>query len=329
MQKTEQPFINSEANISVSELPFHVECWLNDCRASQHSARTIEARRLAMNKFLWYLREFQHEECDVSALRGFCAYLATAHEDPRGRWANSQQKQPLAAVTVQTYHKHLRAFFNYLVRDEAISLSPMRKIPRVVARPDQIQPFSDEELKALLKAAKTTKNHHRDEALIWFMLDTGMRASEICHLKMSEVDFKERCCSIKGKGNKRRLVCFSIKTKHVLWRYLKQEGRRQDEYVFLAQRGPNAGEPLTRSGLFQLIQRLGERAAIKASRCSPHTFRHTFAVRMLRNGADSLSVKAMLGHNSLHMTNRYVAFTQADVKNQHLQFSPTAGLLLD
>ena len=92
--------------------------------------------------------------------------------------------------------------------------------------------------------------------------------------------------------------------------------------AFCADRGPCAGEPLTRSGLRQLVSRLGKDAGIQATRCSPHNFRHTFAVSFLRNGGNAFTLQQMLGHTSLHMTNRYVALAQADIENQHRQFSP-------
>jgi integrase/recombinase XerD len=79
---------------------------------------------------------------------------------------------------------------------------------------------------------------------------------------------------------------------------------------------------LTRRGLYQLVKRLGKRAGLQSARCSPHTFRHTFVAQFLREGGSTFTLKEMLGHTSLHMTNRYVALAQADIQNQHRQFSP-------
>jgi len=79
---------------------------------------------------------------------------------------------------------------------------------------------------------------------------------------------------------------------------------------------------LTRSGLLQLIERLGIAAGIKQVRCSPHTFRHTFAVDFLRNGGNSFNLQQLLGHCDMHMTARYVNVAQADIENQHRRYSP-------
>lgn len=329
MQKTALPFTVSETPLSVLELSRHIEDWLIEGQIGQHSPKTIAARRLTMDKFLWFLNKQEYASCGVPELRRFLAYLNTGHQEPGGRWGSPQQKRPLRPVTIQTFHKHLRTFFNWLIREEIISSSPMEKVPAVVARPDQIQPFTDEQLRALLQAAKTSNHRRRDAALMYFLLDTGLRATEVCSLRMQDVDCAGLRCTVLGKGNKHRTAHFGRAASKVLWQYLREEAREADSPLFLSDRGTRAGDPLTRSGLFQLIQRLGEKAGIQVARCSPHTFRHTFAVQFLRNGGNTFTLKEILGHTSLHMTNRYVALAQADIANQHRQFSPGDRLKKD
>lgn len=322
MPKTALPFTTSETAICVSELARHIEDWLINGQISQHSPTTIAARKLATEKFLWFFHEHGHSSCGVPELRRFFAYLNTGHEEPGGRWGNPHQTKPLRPITIQTFHRHLSTFFNWLVKEEIITSSLMERIPTVVARANQIQPFTDEQLRAILQAAKSSKHRRRDEALVYFLLDTGLRASEVCSLKMQDVDYAGYRCTVLGKGNKYRTAHFGRAASKILWQYLREDKREPSAPLFLADRGTRAGDPLTRSGLFQLIQRLGEKAGIQTTRCSPHTFRHTFAVQFLRNGGNTFTLKEMLGHTSLHMTNRYVALAQADIQNQHRQFSP-------
>jgi site-specific recombinase XerD len=104
--------------------------------------------------------------------------------------------------------------------------------------------------------------------------------------------------------------------------YLREEERTPDQHLFLSERGQNAGEPFLRGGILQLIERLGKKAGIQGVRCSPHTFRHTFAIEFLRNGGNLFTLKQILGHTSLQVTNRYVSLAQADIQSQHRQFSP-------
>lgn len=275
-----------------------------------------------MCKFVWFLNQRDFGTCGVPELRRFFAYLNSGHLEPEGRWGNPRQIKPLRPVTIQTYHKHLRTLFNWLVREEVLNVSPIEKIPAIVARPDQVQPYTDEQLSQLLKAAKNSRHRRRDEALVYFLLDTGLRASEVCNLRMQDVDYEARRCKVLGKGNKHRSIYFGKNAAKALWQYIREEERDTSAPVFLSDRGTRAGEALTRRGLYQLIQRLGKRAGLQAARCSPHTFRHTFAVQFLREGGNTFTLKEMLGHTSLHMTNRYVALAQADIQNQHRQFSP-------
>jgi integrase/recombinase XerD len=118
------------------------------------------------------------------------------------------------------------------------------------------------------------------------------------------------------------MVSFQKTTARALWNYLREEEREPNDPLFLSERG----EQLTRSGLLQLIERLGSTARITAARCSPHTFRHTFSVEFLRAGGNVFSLQQMLGHTALHMTNRYVTLAQADIENQHRQYSPVERL---
>ena len=136
MKKTVPPFTISEDALSVVKLPRHIEDWLIDGSISQHSPRTLGEKRDALGKFVWFLNQRGFAACGVPELRRFFAYLNTGHLEPEGRWSNPRQTKPLRPVTIQTYHKHLRTLFNWLVREEVLLVSPMEKISAIVARPD-------------------------------------------------------------------------------------------------------------------------------------------------------------------------------------------------
>lgn len=157
------------------------------------------------------------------------------------------------------------------------------------------------------------------------LLDSGLRASELCSLRVTDLDQTNRSCRVLGKGNKYRTVRFGASSARVLWQYLREtsaERESTDTPVFLSDRGANTGGAMTRSGLLQLIERLGEAAGISTARCSPHTF----AVSFLRNGGHVFALKEMLGHTSLTICNRYVALANADIEQQHKQYSPADRL---
>jgi integrase/recombinase XerC len=265
---------------------------------------------LLIDKLVWFLKDREHAECGTMELRQFFAYVTNGHTSANGRWNNPNRKQQVRPKTVQTYFVQLRPFFHWLIQEGVIEGSPMDNIAPPVSRTDQIQPFDERQVQALLAASQKTTHPRRDFAIVCFLLDSGVRASELCDLTMGNVDMSARKCLVIGKGNKHRAVFFGRQTAKALWNYLREEERDPSSPVFQSDRGRGTGDALTRSGLLQLIERLGDAAHIEAVRCSPHTFRHTFAVTFLRNGGNVFSLQQILGHTSLSMTNRYVAVSQ-------------------
>jgi integrase/recombinase XerC len=322
MQKTEHSFSKTNVSISVADLERYAKGWLLDSEIRQLSPGTVSNRTLIIEKLLWFLKQKELSRCGTLELRQFLAYVSSGHEDAEGRWGNTRLKKRVRPGTASMYFARLRTLFRFLVAEDLIEVSPMEKMRPPVNRPDQIQPFSQDQVKLLLIAAKKSEHPRRDEAICLFLLDTGVRASELCGLRMSDMDLQARRATVVGKGNKTRAVFFGRDTTKALWQYLKETPREGDEPLFTSDRGTRAGEPLTRSGLLQLMMRLGKAAKIEATRCSPHTFRHTFAVEFLRAGGNLFTLQTLLGHTSLAMSRRYTALAQADLEKQHRQFSP-------
>jgi integrase/recombinase XerD len=193
----------------------------------------------------------------------------------------------------------------------------MARIPAPRDRDDEVMPFMDAQVEALLRAAQKGRNARRDEAILLVLLDTGMRAQELCSLHFSDVDFSNRQMTIwEGKGKKSRPVYIGKATTKALWRYVQEDGRDEDDALFFSMRG----DSLTYNGLAMLFKRLGRTAGVK--KAHPHRLRHTFAVSFLRNGGNQFTLMRLLGHTTLAVTNRYVQLAQADVERQHRQFSP-------
>jgi len=309
-------------SVPTAQLPALVEGWLLDGEIRQLSSQTLFFRRLLLDKLAWFLREKSFASCGKIELRAFLAYVASGNVPDGGRWGNSQQTRAVRPSTTKTYHGHLRTFFRWLIEDGHLTASPMEAITAPAARADQIQPFTEKQVDALLSAAKRTNHPKRDTAIISFLLDTGVRASELCSLRLCDLDAAGRTCIVLGKGNKRRSVYIGRAAMKALWDYLREDAREKESPLFLSDRGSGTGEALTRSGLGQMVERLGVSAGIEAVRCSPHSCRHTFAVSFLRAGGQVFALMNLLGHTNLQMTNRYVALAQADLANQHRQFSP-------
>jgi site-specific recombinase XerD len=154
-------------------------------------------------------------------------------------------------------------------------------------------------------------------------LDTGIRASELCELRIYQVDLRNRRLTVMGKGSKERMVPISARTAQAVWRYLAEwGGTRKAEVLFTTRHGL----PMNRHGLRRLIKRAGDRAGVE--RATVHRFRHTFAIEFLRNQPSIFALQRMLGHSSLEMVRRYLAIAQADVEMAHQEGSPVANWAL-
>ena len=299
--------VPQRTTLPTAELVSHLDNWLLDGEIRQHSASVRSTRRLLLSKFDWFLRSQNHARCGTPELRQFLAYATRGHTKKGGRRGNPHLTQPLSPRTVKDYHAHLRTFFRWLVAEGCLDSSPMEAIPAPISRADQVRPFTETQVRALLTAARQSDHPRRDEAIMLFLADIGVRASELCGLRQSDVNMQERYAVVLGKGNKRRTVYFGLYTVKAITTYT---------------RGVERGGALTRWGLREIVERAGKVAAIETARCSAHTFRHTMAVTFLRNGGQVFALRELLGHTDLKMTNHYVMMAQADIASQHRRFSP-------
>jgi site-specific recombinase XerD len=161
----------------------------------------------------------------------------------------------------------------------------------------------------------------RNKAIILTLLDTGIRASELCSIKVIDLDFKNKQITVNGKGDKERVLEISSRTAQLIWRYLITRSSELPDKAPLF-----AGDfdlPLTRSGLLQLIKRIGKRAGVPNAH--PHRFRHTFAINFLRNGGNIYALQELLGHSSLDMVKHYLALSNQDCAAVHRMASPVAN----
>lgn len=319
------------AVLSTSDLADLAERWLDACDGQFHSERTIEARRSILDKLLWFLRHVETDQCGTREVEKFLAYLRHGHKESGGRWDNPQMTRPVRPRTVKDYYGHLRTFFRWCVAQGELAVSPCERITPPTARADQVQPFTEAEVRAMLAAARAKTAHpRRNEAILTLLHDCGLRASELCGLTVGDVDLGGCTVTVLGKGNKHRRVPFGRVAKRALYQYLAEQRDRRpvedDSPMFTSDRGRRASgsEPLTRSGLLQMIERIGAAAGVRDTH--PHRWRHTFAVDYLRAGGNVFALQRLLGHTSLSMTNRYVALAQTDLQAQHREFSPADRL---
>lgn len=221
-------------------------------------------------------------------------------------------------ITQVYYIIALRNFLKFLIKRGVKVLPPdVIELPKV-SRAD-IEVLSYEELERLLKAPQGNDLRTlRDRAILETLFSTGLRLSELCNLTRF-IDLKQGEISVRGKGDKIRVVFLSERAKNAIIEYLK---KRDDalEFLFVSldKKGRVIGKITPRA-----VQRMVDHYAKKAGipkRVHPHILRHSFATDLLINGADLRSVQALLGHSNISTTQIYTHLTNKELKEIHRAF---------
>lgn len=208
----------------------------------------------------------------------------------------------------------LSSFYTFCKKKKYVDLNIVREYiepPGFTVR--EIDPFSRYEVELILGAINAA-NCRRDRAIILLLLDTGIRATELCTITMDKIDIDQ--IHVLGKMNKYRSVPLSTECLQVINDYCQTERHNLIPELFQT----DDGKSFDRSNLSHTIHEIGERAEV--ADCHAHRFRHTFAVNYLINHGDSLSLQKILGHTSLDMVKRYVEFTESDICKIHAKASP-------
>lgn len=217
----------------------------------------------------------------------------------------------------------LRRFYGYLLRESQISSDPTELVdmPRLGrSLPDSL---SEIEVELLLQAPETVHPlGFRDRAMLELLYATGLRVSELVGLTFQQINFRQGCVRITGKGDKERLVPLGEEAMDWLERYVagaRQDilGNRQSDYLFVTARASY----MTRQAFWHIIKRYAKLAGID-KHLSPHTLRHAFATHLLNHGADLRVVQLLLGHSDLSTTQIYTHIAQQRLKELHSKFHP-------
>lgn len=215
----------------------------------------------------------------------------------------------------------LRAFLKYLVRRGITSLPPERiDLAKVGER--HLDLMSSEDLGRLLSAPESEDiSAFRDRAILELLFSTGLRVSELCSLSRY-IDLKKDELSVRGKGEKVRVVFLSSEAKDAVKKYLDKRGD-VDDALFIKHTKGGATTAKSLRLATRSVERTVKRYAIKAGiskKVTPHVIRHSFATDLLENGADLRSVQAMLGHSNISTTQIYTHVTDKGLREIHKQF---------
>jgi len=214
--------------------------------------------------------------------------------------------------TINCHFGCIHAFYDYLIEDEGMPLAnPVKKNYRLRLPRPLPKHLRDEQVAALLKAI----NDIRDRAMFMLMLRCGLRVEEVARLTADAIEYRSKQLYVfNGKGSKDRVVYLSEDAKSAIDEYMKKRRRSKEKRVFLVQKGPLRGKPISVRGIQKRIEHYAQRAGIEVS-C--HHLRHTMATQLLNADADLVTIQDLLGHSRITTTQCYCRVSNLKVQRDY------------
>ena len=285
------------------------------------SQKTIENYDHYLSRFLEWAKISNPTQITAELVRNFRVYL-NRYEDVNG--------QKLKKVTQGFYVIALRSFLKFLAKRDISTLQAEKiEIGKTSAREVEFLEMNEVE-RILAEADGTDLRSLRDRAILELLFSAGLRVSELTNINRERIDLKGRELSVRGKGDKVRVVFISDSAAQAIAKYLDKR-TDVDPALFVRDiaglkkfEGKNAKKTVDNLRLTpRSVQRIVKYYAVKAGIVKdvhPHTLRHSFATDLLINGADIRSVQAMLGHSSITTTQVYTHVTNKQLKEVHEAF---------
>lgn len=301
--------------------------------AEGHSRKTERNYTIVLGLFFTYLRS-EHQiddlnDVEVEHVRTWLAYLRNTPTD-YGEMRSSK--------TVENYARHLLAFLHWCVAEGMLDHDPTERVRVPKAEKKHIRVFTDEEVRALHEACVPPSVGlrpdvrrmltARNRAILWTLLDTGMREAELCGMRFMDLDRRRGTVYIMGKGAKERKLLLGRRGYHYLTSYLdhwRGDPEGGEEHLLLT----DDGSPLTEQTVTKLFSRLKMRSGIADKRVSAHTCRHWYAIRFLLKGGKLFALQRHLGHESLEMVKIYAHFTDQDAEEEKRKYSPADDVIIE
>ncbi len=290
-----------------------VRTFLNYLRVEKGlSDNTIQAYRRDMAKFAAFAGE---RKVGVTELRRehVVDFLATLY------------RRNLDSRSVARHLVTIRHFFRFLLLEGTIESDPAANIESPKFRQSLPEFLSVDEVDRLLRQPdKNDVVGIRDRAMIELMYSTGLRVSELCGLRVSDLQMEPGCLRCIGKGNKERLVPVGKRALEAVRGYLREARHAfsrgvASPYLFLNQKG----HKLNRIAFWKILGEYGRKAGLRKS-LTPHMLRHSFATHLLDRGADLRSVQMMLGHSDISTTQIYTHVVEERLKQVYKAHHPRA-----
>ena len=288
--------ITKESDEQRSDLNRRIKYYLGAKRIDGLSDKTLGNYRCNLEMFAARVNK-SAAKVTTDDIRGYISYL--------------DETRHLKDTSLQTHITTLRAFFGWLHTEECIKKNPMSKIKSLkLDKKGARQALSVEELERLRDACKG----YREKALIEFLVSTGCRLSEVAQLRAADLNLADRSVQVTGKGDKDRVVYFSVRARLMVQEYMVQ--RKGGDGLFVSSKSPY--EPLKPRAIQRIVRSLSERAGLEG-RVHPHLLRHTFATHALNGGMDVTVIQRLLGHEDIATTQIYAELNEEGVSSIYAQ----------
>jgi integrase/recombinase XerD len=276
-----------------------IQEFIADCKYKNLSPRTVTYYKDTLGifqKFCFSSNLSELEEITARTLKSYCTNL----------------QERISAGAVLTYIRAVRTFFGFCFREELITLNPFKRF-EMPKSPKILQPYvKQDEWDVLFNVARTGDNPLRDVAILSILVDCGLRATEVCTLKLSDVDKENGMLKVFGKGSKERLIPVSRTTMKRINGYVTSERyKSQLDSLFLT----FSDKGLSYRSLRAVLQRLYKKSGLEEK--TLHAFRRSVAVYWCKNSGDLVSLSRMLGHTTISMAAKYAVLDSADLKEIH------------
>ena len=274
------------------------------------SDNTVDAYLTDLDKLLAYLTLENINILDVRLenLEDFSAGLHDIGIHPRS------QARILSGI---------RSFYRFLIMEDYLESDPTELLESPQTGFKLPEVMTVEEIDLLIGSIdRGTKEGQRNRAILETLYSCGLRVSELCNLKLSELYFEEGFIKVEGKGSKQRLVPISPRAIKEIRLYFSDRNLMKikpgfEDFVFIS----NFGKNISRIMVFHIIKELAERIGLK-KKISPHTFRHSFATHLLEGGANLRAIQCMLGHESIGTTEIYTHIDRNMLRSEIIEHHP-------
>lgn len=262
--------------------------FMTEQRIRRNSAATIEYYRISLGKFRSFSGNIDVDYLNIELYKAYVLHLLDDTE--------------LKSTSVHTYLRAVKAFYNFLI-NEGFIFDCSRKLKLVRQDRSVIVPLSDEEICRLLDSfGETDRLELRNKCIVALMLDSGLRLGEVIRLRIDDVFPDGRFLIVNGKGNKQRVVPLGLSCSSLLGKYMSEvRAGAPMGSLFLSKYND---KPLTRNAVHCFFGDLKVKTGI--SRLYPHLLRHTFATLYIIDGGDLETLRCILGHSTITITQVYL-----------------------